>query len=92
MTDIIYPNKIDFDDHFWDHDYEICIHPDFKFHINANDLQDAIDFLIDYLEENLPGLLFTLDEEKDEEYLDEYINGGNHSRYINTHYITFRRF
>jgi hypothetical protein len=57
--------------------------------VNANNETDAIDYLIDYLEEHSPGLIMSEEEEvrmyeEEPEYLDEFIQGGNHGKYINT--------
>lgn len=45
--------------------------------------QDAIDSWIDYIDEKYPGLVMTDKEIDSEEYLDEYIQGGNASIYLN---------
>ena len=62
--------------------------------VNANHETDAIDYLIDYLEEHSPGLLMPREEEsrmyeEEPEYLDEFIQGGNYGRYLNTVNIRF---
>jgi hypothetical protein len=62
------------------------------FVVNANNETDAIDYLIDYCEEHLPGLIMSEEEadrmyEEEPAYLDEFIQGGNHGRYLNTIHI-----
>ena len=55
-----------------------------QFIVNADHEGDAFDYVIDYCEENLPGLIMTYEDEAKEEYLAEYICGGNHGRYLST--------
>lgn len=62
--------------------------------VNANHESDAIDYLIDYCEEHSPGLIMSEEEEarmyeEEPAYLDEFIQGGNHGRYLNTINIRF---
>lgn len=78
---------------FWKHIYLIELTRfGFPYLVNADYDAAAIDFLIDYLEENEPGLLFSREEEEGlaEDYLDEYVSGGNNCRYINTEHIRIR--
>jgi hypothetical protein len=83
-----YPNKSDYDEHFWKHNYRILLTSQgIEFRVNADNDQDALDYVIDYCEENLPGLIMSREEEEEEEYLDDYICGGNHSVYLNTHNV-----
>ena len=83
-----YTNKEDFDSKFWDHNYRILVTAQgIEFIVNADNNQDALDYIIDYCEENLPGLLFSRDEENEKEFLDEYVCGGNKGLYLNTHHI-----
>ena len=86
------PDDFDYDGQpFWKNIYLIELTRfGFPYLVNAAHEQDAIDFLIDYLEENEPGLLFGREEESEEEFLDEYICGGNHCRYLNTHHVRIR--
>ena len=80
-----YPNKDDFEEKFWKRNYRVLLTDQaIEFFVNADNEQEAIDYIIDFCEENLPGLLFDRDEEEEEEFLEEYICGGNHSRYLNT--------
>jgi len=55
--------------------------------VNADNEQEAIDEIIDFCEGNMPGLLWSRDDEPEQEFLDEYIRGGNHGRYFSTHNI-----
>lgn len=108
-----FPNIDDWNESFWKHDYLILVTAQgVIFAVNADNEQDAIDYIIDYCEEYLPGLIMdeeqmndlindklermqkemTIEEFKEREdekyeYLDEYICGGNHSKYLNTHNV-----
>jgi hypothetical protein len=85
---IHYPNKNDYDEHFWKHNYMVLLTSQgIEFIVNADHEGDAIDYVIDYCEENLPGLIMSREEEEEEEYLEEYICGGNHGVYLNTYNI-----
>jgi|APSaa5957512622_1039677.scaffolds.fasta_scaffold127795_2 hypothetical protein len=84
----IYPNKDDYDENFWGKNYRVLVSTQgIEFLVNANHEGDAIDEVIDYCEEYLPGLLWTREEEMEEEFIDEYICGGNHGRYFSTYNI-----
>lgn len=84
----IYPNKADYDEKFWKHNYKILLtEQGIEFIVNADCEQDAIDYVIDECEENHPGLIMSREEEEEEDFLDDYISGGNHGRYLNTFYI-----
>lgn len=77
---------------FWNKIYLILVSSyGFPYVVNASCEQDAVDYLIDYLEEEENGaLLMTREEEedyRDDGYLEEYISGGNHGRYIYTHNV-----
>lgn len=80
---VIYPNKEDYDGNFWGHNFELefgAFAPR-MFIVNAGNLQDALDWAIDYMEKSTPDLLFTpieLDVLKDS--MDDYVDGGNHHR------------
>ncbi|MFW6001942.1 MAG: hypothetical protein ACOCQD_01225 [archaeon] len=78
-----YVNYDDYRENFWENDYIINI-GGINFVANADNVQDAIDYIIDYCEDNLPGLLMTQEEVDEEEFIQDYICGGNHGRYINT--------
>jgi len=56
---------------------------DYTFYLSAFDEQNAIDIMIDYCENNIPGLIMSRDEEVSEEYIDEFVYGGNYCRYMN---------
>jgi len=78
--------------HFWSHLYLIRLGRfGNQYLISANCEQDAIDFLIDFLEEVDSGFLMSEEDVTEEDFLDDYICGGNHSRYLNTHNIRIDR-
>ena len=86
--EIRYPNKDDYEEKFWRHNYRILVSMQgIEFIVNADNEQDAIDYIIDDCEENYPGLLWSREEEEEQEYLEEYICGWNHGRYLSTHNI-----
>lgn len=94
--EIYYPNPEDLKESFWKQNYEIVISRcGFTFQVNADNAQDAIDYVIDYIEEQgWIGLLLSADDQQELEsdgYLDDYICGGNHSRYLNTHNVTINQ-
>jgi hypothetical protein len=65
-----------------------------EFMVNADHEQDAIDYVIDYCRDNLPGLLLTDEEvveaEKDGT-IENYISGGNEGSYLNTDIIRIEK-
>lgn len=66
---------------------DLYINPVVKktFFVSAFDEQEAIDKMIDFIEENIPGLLLSRNEEREEEEAEglfEYVYGGNHCRYL----------
>ena len=64
---------------FWKRIYLILVPQGGAYVINADNDQDALDELIDWAEDNAPGLL--IDQEEEGEYEDdEYYRGGNHGR------------
>jgi hypothetical protein len=78
-------NPDDYETKFWAHDYRILVSRfGIEYRVNADCAQAAIDELIDWAEENAPGYLFTRAEEAEEEFLDEFLTGGNHGRTLNT--------
>ena len=83
-----YINQDDFDNNFWGKNYEIRLTScGFSYTINAACLGDAIDELIDYLEVDSPGLLFSREDQAKVEadgFEGDYLNGGNHNRIIST--------
>lgn len=90
-----YPNKDDYDSQFWKGNYKVLVTAQgIEFIVNADNEQDAIDYVIDYCEENLPGLIMSDEEEQElqtEGHLDDYIQGGNHSKYLNTYDVHISR-
>lgn len=79
-----YPNKEDWDANFWKHNYQVSVGAyGATFLVNADCEGDALDYVIDYCVENLPGLVMSREEEEEEEYLEDYIQGGNEGRYLN---------
>jgi hypothetical protein len=77
LTNVI-PPQLDEDDEY-EHVYAINA----LTQVRADNLQDAIDIYIDYLEENEPGMLLTPEEEeeaREEGTLDDLVQGGNHGR------------
>jgi len=85
-----YPNENDWSEKFWNNNYRIIVSAQgVEFFVNADNEQEAIDYIIDYCEDNLPGLLWDDEDlyEMTEDERDEYICGGNHGRYLSTHNI-----
>lgn len=81
-------NRYDYNNKFWKNDYEITI-DGIEFTVNADNESEAFDFLIDYCEEHIPGLIMSEKEEVElEHFLDDYVCGGNHGRYINSYNIS----
>ena len=66
------------------HDYIFIIqgHLMHDFIVYADNLQDAIDAWIDYLDESGDHPGYFMDTPENEEYLDEYIMGGNYGKYL----------
>ena len=84
-TQVYFPNVDDWKEDFWKRDYLITLASQgVPFAVNADNEQAALDYVIDYCEDNLPGLLMSQEEIDEEEYLNDYICGGNHGRYLNT--------
>lgn len=87
-SQVYFPNLEDWNEDFYKHNYLILVTTQgIPFAVNAANEQEAIDYIIDYCEDHLLGLIMSREEEETEEYLDEYIHGGNHGRYLNTHNI-----
>ena len=87
-TTIYYPNRDDWDESFWKHDYIVALtEQGIPFVVNADNEQDAVDYVIDDCQKNHPGLIMSREEEDEEEFLDEYISGGNEGLHLNTTYI-----
>ena len=93
---IIYPNVDEYKESFWKHDYKITytVHG-IIFIVNANCAQEAIDCMIDYIEDKGPeGYLLSDDEIielENDGYLDDYISGGNHGRYLSSYHIIIEK-
>ena len=88
----IYPNKDDYDEKFWRNNYRVLITGQgIEYIVNADNEQEAIDFIIDHAEENAPGLVASyqelIDDGMSDDEIEEYINGGNHCLYLTTHNI-----
>ena len=72
------------DSEFWENRYEIELNHAPGFIVYASNLQDALDYMIDFWEEtesDNPGYFLSEKEIKEEEYLEEYVYGGNYCRY-----------
>jgi hypothetical protein len=82
---VYYPNHDDYKENFWNNNYRVSVTAQgIEFMVNADNEQEALDYVIDYCEEHLPGLIMSRDDEESEEYLDDYVSGGNHGRFLNT--------
>lgn len=72
---------------YWKHIYFIQVHSAGAYKIYADNLQEALDYLIDYWEEQKwEGMFLSDDELVEEEYPDELLQGGNHGRYTSIGY------
>jgi hypothetical protein len=81
------PNLDDYNNHFWRNNYLIRLTiQGIPFIVNADHEQDALDYVIDFCEEYLPGLIMSQKDQDEEKYIDEYICGGNHCLYLNVGY------
>ncbi len=86
--DVNYPNLDDWNESFWKHDYLVHVTAQGTlFAVNADHEQDAIDYVIDYCQEHFPGLVMTREEQEKEEFLEDYLQGGNEGLYLNTMHI-----
>lgn len=68
--------------------YEIILYSNsyaqnYTFYLSEFDEQSALDKMIDYCENNIPGLIMSRDEERSNSYLEDFIYGGNYCRYMN---------
>lgn len=88
-----FPNVDDWNDNFWPNNYLIYVSSrGIPFAVNANHVQDAIDYVIDYCEEHFPELLFTHKEAKEllrqgEQCIEDYISGGNNCLHLSTYNV-----
>ena len=88
--EVYYPNPDDWNNNFWKRYYLVeMVEGIFNssFAVNADCEQDAIDYVIDYCEEHLPGLIMSIEEEEGEEFIEDYVCGGNHDKYLNVQNI-----
>jgi len=92
IDDVYYPNYDDYKESFWKNNYEVKVTENgITFIVNADNEQEAFDYIIDYCEEKLPGLVSSYDELKEDGYndqeMEDFIQGGNHGLYLTTHYV-----
>ena len=89
---INYPNKDDYRENFWKNNYRILVSAQgVEFVVNANCVSDAIDCVIDYCEKKYKGLLMSELEVKNNEFLEDYIFGGNNGRYFSTYNVHIKK-
>lgn len=91
-----FPNIDDWNEDFWKQNYLILISgQSIAFAVNADSTQDAFDYIIDYCQEHMPGLVLTHEEAHelaresmqdygDERYVDELICGGNEGLHLSS--------
>jgi hypothetical protein len=88
-TEFIYVNETS---KFWKHSYKVWLSEFNYVIVNADYEQDALDFAIDYAEsQNWNGLFLTEEERKEIEndgFLDDYVSGGNHGKYLSSLNVT----
>ena len=87
-----FPNRLDFEDGFWKHNYRVLVTAQgIEFIVNADCEQDALDFVIDDCELHYPGLVehyhVLAEQGLADAEIDEYICGGNHALYLTTHNV-----
>jgi len=71
---VFFPNRDDWAEDFWKRNYLVRLTTvGMPFAVNADNEQDALDYVIDYCEEHMPGLLMSHEEEEEEEHLDEFV-------------------
>lgn len=81
---------------FWKNCYEVIL-SEFSepMVVNADHEQDALDYAIDYAEkEGWEGLFLSLEETEEleaEGFLEDYISGGDHGRYLSSHNVSIRK-
>ena len=85
VDQVIFVNIEDWANNFWRNKYLITIGAigTQYYAVNADNEEEALDFVIDYIVEHYPGLVMDYEEEVAEEYLDEFARGGNEGRYLN---------
>lgn len=69
---------------FWKHNYRVTLDMGVSFWVNADDEQEALDFVIDYCEEHRFVGFVASPGEITEEEAEEYACGGNHGLYLTT--------
>ena len=79
-----YPNIDDYQENFWNYNYRVLLTAQgIEFFVNADNEQDALDYIMDYIVDNdMPGLW--------QEYSDndiDYISAGNYGYQFTTHNI-----
>jgi len=80
MDGITYPNRLDYENMFWKHDYKIWITREgFCFIVNADCTGDALDEVMDYLVRNEHIGLYST-----EQIHDDYITAGNNGYQFTT--------
>jgi len=85
-ADVVNPNDLFGEDGpFWKKTYLLHLSLGGNFVINADSKQDAIDYFIDWAEDNAPGYLFSPEEEAEleDDEREDYIIGGNAGRMLN---------
>jgi len=82
-------NKDDLVEDFWGHTYHVILDRFISVIVNAEHAQAAVDYAIDWTEENMPHLLLNANDiqeivsDHSQDCLDmDYTCGGNHCRYI----------
>jgi hypothetical protein len=94
--EINYVNIDDYEENFWKNDYRILLTRNgIEFIVNADNEQDALDYLIDYCEKYFPRLLWSYEDERElilNECIEDYIQGGNEGRYLNTVHVSIEKF
>jgi hypothetical protein len=87
---IEFANPNDWTAHFWKHDYIVTLDFGVKVAVNADNEQDALDYVIDFFEvRGYNGFVAELGEIEDDR---EYYVGGNHSLALTSDYIDVKEF
>ena len=73
---------------FWKHSFKVWLSEFNDVIVNADHEQDALNFAIDYAEKQEWEGLFLCSEEIEElekdGFLDDYVSGGNHGKYLSS--------
>jgi len=83
---IYWTNKNDWDSHFWKHRYVVTLDLGVEFNVNADNGQDALDYVIDYCEDHCPGFVAAFADLDDDER-NEYYCGGNAGLYLTSDFV-----